>query len=58
MIVWLIYLLTSILTELVRNHASVLVVKPIAINLAETLVVGAWPILVAAMVAAPISLRP
>ncbi|MEM7719797.1 MAG: SLC13 family permease [Pseudomonadota bacterium] len=51
-IVWAIYLLTSILTELVSNNAVAVVVTPIAIGLAETLGVDPRPLVIAVMVAA------
>lgn len=51
-IVWAIYLLTSVLTELVSNNAVAVVVTPIAIGLAETLGVDARPLVVAVMIAA------
>ncbi|MEM1077405.1 MAG: SLC13 family permease [Pseudomonadota bacterium] len=54
-IVWAIYLLTSVLTELVSNNAVAVVVTPIAIGLAEALGVDARPLVVAVMVAASAS---
>ncbi|MEO0916778.1 MAG: SLC13 family permease, partial [Pseudomonadota bacterium] len=50
--VWAIYLLTSVLTELVSNNAVAVVVTPIAIGLAETLGVDPRPLVIAVMVAA------
>lgn len=52
LIVWAIYLLTSVLTELVSNNAVAVVVTPIAIGLADALGVDARPLVVAVMVAA------
>ncbi|MGR3513101.1 MAG: SLC13 family permease [Paracoccaceae bacterium] len=51
-IVWAIYLLTSILTELVSNNAVAVVVTPIAIGLAQSLGVDPRPLVIAVMVAA------
>ncbi len=51
-IVWAIYLLTSVLTELVTNNAVAVVVTPIAIGLAGALGVDPRPLVVAVMVAA------
>ncbi|WP_166418395.1 SLC13 family permease [Cochlodiniinecator piscidefendens] len=55
LIVWAIYLLTSILTELVSNNAVAVVVTPIAIGLADVLGFDARPLVVAVMVAASAS---
>jgi len=55
LIIWAIYLLTSVLTELVSNNAVAVVVTPIAIGLAEALSVDARPLVVAVMVAASAS---
>ncbi len=55
MIVWAIYLLTSILTELVSNNAVAVVVTPIAIGLAGALGIDPRPLVVAVMVAASAS---
>ncbi|WP_380053425.1 SLC13 family permease [Falsihalocynthiibacter sp. SS001] len=55
LIVWAIYLLTSILTELVSNNAVAVVVTPIAIGLASALGVDPRPLVVAVMVAASAS---
>lgn len=54
-IVWAIYLLTSVLTELVSNNAVAVVVTPIAIGLADALGIDARPLVVAVMVAASAS---
>lgn len=51
-IVWAIYLLTSILTELVSNNAVAVVVTPIAIGLAQSIGVDPRPLVIAVMVAA------
>jgi di/tricarboxylate transporter len=55
LIVWTIYVLTSVLTELVSNNAVAVVVTPIAIGLAEALGIDARPLVVAVMVAASAS---
>ena len=55
LLVWVIYLLTSVLTELVSNNAVAVVVTPIAIGLADALGIDARPLIVAVMVAASAS---
>lgn len=55
LLVWAIYLLTSILTELVSNNAVAVVVTPIAIGLGDALGINARPLVVAVMVAASAS---
>ncbi|MCR9112102.1 MAG: SLC13 family permease [Rhodobacteraceae bacterium] len=55
LIIWGIYLITSVLTELVSNNAVAVVVTPIAIGLADALGVDARPLVVAVMVAASAS---
>ncbi len=52
LIIWAIYLLTSVLTELVSNNAVAVVVTPIAIGLAQALGLDPRPLVVAVMVAA------
>ncbi len=52
LLVWAVYLLTSILTELVSNNAVAVVVTPIAIGLAQAMGVDPRPLVVAVMVAA------
>ncbi|MEM6636372.1 MAG: SLC13 family permease [Pseudomonadota bacterium] len=54
-LVWGIYLMTSVLTEMVSNNAVAVVVTPIAIGLAEVMGVDARPLVVAVMVAASAS---
>lgn len=54
-VVWGIYLLTSVLTELVSNNAVAVVVTPIAIGLATAMGIDARPLVVAVMVAASAS---
>ncbi|PIB24438.1 dATP pyrophosphohydrolase [Amylibacter kogurei] len=54
-VVWAIFLLTSVLTELVSNNAVAVVVTPIAIALATALGVDPRPLVVAVMVAASAS---
>ncbi len=53
--IWAIYLLTSILTEMVSNNAVAVVVTPIAIGLANALGFDPRPFVVAVMVAASAS---
>ncbi|MDR9394641.1 SLC13 family permease [Roseovarius sp. SYSU LYC5161] len=55
LIIWGVYLITSVLTELVSNNAVAVVVAPVAIGLADALGVEARPLLVAVMVAASAS---
>lgn len=55
LIVWAVYLITSVLTELISNNAVAVVVTPIAIGLADALGVDARPLIVAVMVAASAS---
>ncbi|WP_095590384.1 SLC13 family permease [Actibacterium ureilyticum] len=55
LIVWAIYLLTSVLTELVSNNAVAVVMTPIAIGLGQALGVDPRPLVVAVMVAASAS---
>ncbi|MEO0829074.1 MAG: SLC13 family permease, partial [Pseudomonadota bacterium] len=53
--IWAIYLLTSVLTELVSNNAVAVVVTPVAIALATALGFDPRPFVVAVMVAASAS---
>jgi di/tricarboxylate transporter len=55
LVVWAIYLITSILTELVSNNAVAVVVTPIAIALATALGLDPRALVVAVMVAASAS---
>ena len=55
LIVWAIYLLTSVLTELVSNNAVAVVVTPIAIALAASVGIDPRPLVIAVMVAASAS---
>ena len=55
MVVWAVYLLTSVLTELVSNNAVAVVVTPIAIGLAHAMGLDPRPLVVAVMVAASAS---
>ncbi|WP_298678055.1 SLC13 family permease [uncultured Lentibacter sp.] len=55
LIIWAIYLLTSVLTELVSNNAVAVVITPVAIGLATALGIDARPLIVAVMVAASAS---
>ncbi len=54
-IVWAIYLLTSLLTEMVSNNAVAVVLTPIAVSLGAALGVDPRPLVVAVMVAASAS---
>ncbi|TCP41765.1 SLC13 family permease [Rhodovulum marinum] len=54
-VVWAIYLLTSVLTEMVSNNAVAVVVTPIAIGLGQALGVDPRPLVVAVMIAASAS---
>lgn len=54
-LVWGVYLLTSILTEMVSNNAVAVVVTPIAIALAASMGMDARPLVIAVMVAASAS---
>ena len=55
LLVWAVYLLTSVLTELVSNNAVAVVVTPIAIGLASAMGIDPRPLVVAVMVAASAS---
>ena len=55
MVIWVIYLMTSVLTEMVSNNAVAVVVTPIAIGLAEAMGIDPRPLVVAIMVAASAS---
>lgn len=55
LVIWAIYLLTSVLTEMVSNNAVAVVVTPIAIGLAGAMGIDARPLVVAVMVAASAS---
>ncbi|MFP4273590.1 MAG: SLC13 family permease [Paracoccaceae bacterium] len=55
LVIWAVYLLTSVLTELVSNNAVAVVVTPIAIGLAEAMGIDPRPLVVAVMVAASCS---
>ncbi|WP_394355475.1 SLC13 family permease [Meridianimarinicoccus sp. MJW13] len=54
-LVWSVYLLTSILTEMVSNNAVAVVVTPVAIGLATALGIDPRPLVVAVMIAASAS---
>ncbi len=54
-LIWSVYLLTSVLTELVSNSTVAIVVTPLAIALATALGVDPRPLVVAVMVAASAS---
>lgn len=55
LLVWSIYLLTSVLTEMVSNNAVAVVVTPIAIGLAVALGLEPRPLVIAVMIAASAS---
>ena len=55
LIVWAVYLLTSVLTEMVSNNAVAVVITPIAMGLAAEMGIDARPLVVAVMVAASAS---
>ena len=55
LIVWAIYLLTSVLTEMVSNNAVAVVITPLAIGIAAQLGMDPRPFVVAVMVAASAS---
>ena len=55
LIVWALYLLTSVLTEMVSNNAVAVVITPLAIGIAGQLGIDARPLVVAVMVAASAS---
>lgn len=55
LVIWIVYLLTSVLTELVSNNAVAVVMTPIAIGIAQVLGVDPRALVVAVMVAASAS---
>ncbi|ASP22833.1 putative transporter [Antarctobacter heliothermus] len=55
LVIWAVYLMTSLLTETVSNNAVAVVVTPIAISLATAIGVDPRPLVVAVMVAASCS---
>ena len=55
LVVWAVYLLTSVMTEMVSNNAVAVVVTPIAIGLAQAMGLDPRPLVVAVMVAASCS---
>ena len=55
LLIWAIFLLTSVLTEAVSNNAVAVVVTPIAMGLAEDLGIDARALVVAVMIAASCS---
>ncbi len=55
MLVWAVYLLTSLMTELVTNNAVAVVLTPVAIGLAQQIGVEPRPLVVAVMIAASAS---
>ncbi len=55
LIVWSIYLMTSVLTELVSNNAVAVVVTPVAIGLASAMGLDPRPLVIAVMIAASAS---
>lgn len=55
LIIWSLYLLTSILTELISNNAVAVVIAPLAISLGTSLGIDPRPLVIAVMVAASAS---
>lgn len=55
LVVWAVYLLTSVMTELVSNNAVAVVVTPIAVGLAQAMGLDPRPLVIAVMVAASAS---
>lgn len=55
LIVWAVYLITSLLTELVSNNAVAVAITPVAIGLATSLGIDPRPLVVAVMIAASAS---
>ncbi|MGX9350017.1 SLC13 family permease [Shimia sp. W99] len=55
LIVWSLYLLTSILTELISNNAVAVVITPLAISLGAALGIDPRPLVIAVMIAASAS---
>ena len=55
LVIWGVFLMTSLLTELVSNNAVAVVVTPVAIGLAQAMGVDPRPLVVAVMVAASAS---
>ncbi|MFK7849572.1 MAG: SLC13 family permease [Akkermansiaceae bacterium] len=49
---WLVFLFTSVLTEILSNNATAVMVIPIVVKLANEMSVDAWPLIIAATVAA------
>ena len=54
-LVWAVYLLTSVLTELVSNNAVAVVVTPSAVGLAQAMGLDPRPLVIAVMIAASAS---
>lgn len=55
LIVWAVYLMTSVLTELVSNNAVAVAITPVAIGLATALGMDPRPLVIAVMIAASAS---
>lgn len=55
LVIWGVYLLTSVLTELVSNNAVAVVMTPIAVGLAQAMGIDPRPLVVAVMIAASAS---
>ena len=55
LVIWAVYLLTSVLTELVSNNAVAVVMTPIAVGLAQAMGIDPRPLVVAVMIAASAS---
>lgn len=54
-IVWAVYLMTSVLTELVSNNAVAVAITPVAIGLATAIGIDPRPLVIAVMIAASAS---
>ena len=55
LLIWSVYLLTSVLTEMVSNNAVAVVITPIAVGLGDALGLDPRPLIVAVMIAASCS---
>lgn len=55
LIIWIVYIMTSTLTEMVSNNAVAVVMTPVAIGLAASLGVDPRPLVIAVMIAASAS---
>lgn len=55
LVIWIVFLLASVMTELVSNNAVAVIMTPIAISIAEALGVDPRPLVVTVMIAASAS---